>query len=381
MVKAAKKIADKKQAPKKNKSMSPRERFQRTMHYQSVDRIPNFEFGYWEETLDVWHQQGLPAWVKDEATAYQYFGIESCEGDGIQTNVYPYFEERILEKSESHVIMIDANGVTCEINRKKGMSSIPHFIEFPIKGPADWKEFKKTRLDPHDPGRYPKTWKKDVEGWINRKVPVGIDIGSMIGKPRDWMGFENITVAFYDQPELMAEMIEYMGDFICALIEPALKEVQFDFAHGWEDVAFKNGPMISPAMYRQYVLPQYKKISRLLHKYGIDVIYTDCDGDINLLVPIFLEAGYNCMFPMERACGTDPVKLRAKYGDQILLWGGVDKIKIQGSFKDIDDELRYLEATVKQGGFVPGFDHRCPPTVPLKNYEYYLKQKKKIFNC
>ncbi len=359
--------------------MTLRERFQRTMHFQSVDRLPHFEFGYWHETLPAWHVQGLPREIDDEAKAYDFFGIEHWQVAPVNNYLLPEFEYKVLEDDGQHLIVLDNDGVKCQIN-KDGSSSIPRYLEFPLQGASDWREFKR-RLDPSSPGRYPAGWAELAAAWRLRDFPLGINIGSMLGWPRNWMGLEGFAIAFYDEPALMAEIIEYLGDFICAVIEPALRDVQFDFACGWEDVCFKNGPMISPAMFRAHVLPQYKKITSLLRKYGVDVVNTDCDGDISLLVPIFLEGGINCMFPIEVGGGTDPVALRAAYGDRILLWGGIDKMKIQGTKAEIDAELARLAPLAARGGYIPSFDHRCPPTVPYDNYLYYLERKRSILGC
>ena len=173
-------------------------------------------------------------------------------------------------------------------------------------------------------------------------------------------------------------MIEYMCRFNLRIIEKLASVISFDYANGWEDIAFKNGPLLSPAMFRRFLLPRYKRLAETLRRFGVDVIFTDCDGDINLLVEPWLEAGFNCMFPLEVACGTDPVALRARYGKQLLLIGGANKRKLIEGKRAIDEEMDRLAPLVEEGGFIPHVDHRCPPDVTLENYQYYLARKRMI---
>ncbi|MEI6846233.1 MAG: uroporphyrinogen decarboxylase family protein, partial [Candidatus Firestonebacteria bacterium] len=135
-----------------------------------------------------------------------------------------------------------------------------------------------------------------------------------------------------------------------------------------------------PEMFKKFCVPQYKRITSLLHKYGVDVIWLDCDGDINPIVHLWLEAGVNGMFPLEVGCNTDPVVLRKKYGKDVLLFGGVNKRELSKDKKSIDAEIERLRPIVEGGGFIPHVDHRCPPDVSYENYLYYLKRKKEVFN-
>ena len=192
------------------------------------------------------------------------------------------------------------------------------------------------------------------------------------------MGFENTAIAFYDMPDLMDEMVEYLCEFNITIIEKVLSFVDIDYANGWEDIAFKNGPIISPAMFKKYLFPRYKRIAEVLHKHGVRVIFTDCDGNIMPIVDQWIDAGYICQFPVEVAAGTDPVILRKKYGQRVLLIGGVNKHALIKGKKAIDAELKRLEPIINQGGFIPHVDHRCPPDITFENYLYYLEQKKKL---
>jgi uroporphyrinogen decarboxylase len=359
-------------------AMTLRERFRRVMFFQRVDRLPNFEFGYWAETLPAWHEQGLPKEIDDEWKAYEYFGIEGWQSMGGNWGLLPEFEYKVIREDEEHLVYLERDGSICEIN-KKGFKSIPHYLEFPVKDRATWKEFKK-RLNPDDPGRIPGNLKELATQYQNRDYPLGIWYGSLAGIPRNWIGFENIAMMCYDDPELLEEIVETLCQVSCT-VSKILPEIDFDFGCGWEDICFNSGPIISPAIYEKIILPRYQRITDLLHKHGVFIIWTDCDGNIFPLLDIFLKGGINCMFPIEVRGGSDPVAMRAKYGDKLLLQGGVCKMALLSGPKAIEAELRRIEPEVRRGGFIPHVDHRVPADVTLENYKFYLKIKRQIFNA
>jgi uroporphyrinogen decarboxylase len=355
-----------------------RERFRRTMFFQKVDHIPNFEFGYWGGLLEEWQKQGLPPEIDTEAKAYDYFGIESFTAVSGNLGLCPPFEEQTISEDDEYITYKDGSGVTARIN-KKGEKSIPHFIDFPIKTRDDWEEFNK-RLDPDDPERIPKDLDEWANRYRNRDYPLGVGFGSMAGVPRNWIGFENIALMCYDDPELLEEIVETLCQISCTVLSKILPELEFDFACGWEDICFNSGPIISPHIFERIVVPRYQRITDLLHKHGVFIAYTDCDGNLLPILDLFLKGGINCMFPVEVHGGSDPIKMREMCGDKLLLWGGVDKMALIKGPKAIETELKRIEPEVRRGGFIPTVDHRVPGGVTLENYKCYMKLKREIFD-
>jgi hypothetical protein len=361
--------------------MTLRERFNRVLHYQTVDRIPFFEFGYWAETLPNWHQQGLPPEIDDEGKAYEFFGIENWAGFPVNVNLLPAFDYEVLEEDDEYITY--RNGERAVMKERKGViHTIPHYIEFGLKDWASWEDFK-ARLDPSTPGRTPvgADWDAAVK-WANEtEMPVSVNIGSMIGVPRDWIGFENIGLMSYDNPELLDDVIETLCVLCCTVIEKALREVNFDFGAGWEDICFNSGPILSPRFFDQYVVPRYKRITDLLRLYGVDISWTDCDGNVVPIIPQFLAGGINCMFPIEVRGNSDPVAMRAQFGRELRLVGGFDKMAYYKGAQGIEDELKRLKPTVDEGAFIPCCDHRVPADVSYESYLWYLKMKREILSA
>jgi uroporphyrinogen decarboxylase len=358
-------------------TLTHRERWLRVFHYQPVDHVPDEEFGYWDETYTVWHQQGLPEWVRTEADANKFFGFAPRAMVPIHLDIHPWFEAKVLEETDRYRIIVDHRGVKSMVY-KDGKSTIPRYLEFPIKTRADWEEFKK-RLDPTDPVRYPANWEEWKQKVANRDYPLGIFCGSLFGWLRDWMGLEGIAIACIEEPTWVEEMMEYLTEFFLAVIKRAVEEVQLDFAHFWEDMAYNKGPLISPRLFRQWMTPRYKRITDFLKKHGIDIVVVDCDGNILELIPHWLEGGVNVMFPLEVRAGSDPVLIRKKFGKEVLLMGGVDKTKLIAGKEAIVEELKRIAPVVEEGGYIPHVDHRCPPDVTYENYLFYLETKRRMF--
>ncbi|MBN1808997.1 MAG: hypothetical protein JW909_07995 [Planctomycetes bacterium] len=375
--------------------MSLRDRFNGVMHYREVDRMPFFEFGYWAETLSTWHEQGLPEEVNDEATAYAYFGIEVMQHAPFWAGFHPLDKAQVLEETDEYVLVRDGDHVVKK-ELKQGIRSIPHYVEFPLKTRDDWKWYKE-RLNPDEPVRYgirgggstppdPAAIRKELAPEIARlndgPFPVAVQIGSICGWIRNLMGFEDYAVATIADPAWVTEMMEDITNCIVGVLETAFSlGLKADAGAGWEDICFNSGPIIHPDLFYAEAVPRYKRIMDVLHKNGCDIAYTDCDGNITALTDGWMEAGINCMFPVEVHGGTDPVALRERYGKDMRFLGGVDKMVLQTDKTSIKKELERLRPAVEEGGFIPHVDHRCQPSVPYENYLYYLDTKREMFNA
>lgn len=357
--------------------MTTQERFNRVMHWQETDRVPNMDFGYWDETITAWHKQGLPAYVETNQEMERYLGLEGAEVIAqlpVVNGLYPPFEYKLLEDKGQYRIVQDSDGNICEVF--KDGTSIPHYVKYVLETPKDWRIFKRERLDYTREDRIGEI-KKVVEEAGKMGMPVRFDAGSLYGWLRNWMGVEGVSVAIMNQREWVEEMMEHLTEMTIYLIEKALPGVDIDMAWWWEDMCFNHGPLISPKLFEELMVPRYRRITDVLRKYNVNINILDCDGQIYQLVPGWLKGGINCMFPIE-AAHTDPVKLRQEYGKDILLMGGVNKVQLAKGKQAIDEELKRLHPLVEKGGYIPMVDHRVPPDVSFENYLYYLEKKKEI---
>jgi uroporphyrinogen decarboxylase len=263
------------------------------------------------------------------------------------------------------------------------MGSIPHPESHLLTDRESWEKYYKPRLDPDNPARYPADWDERVKVWKdpNRPYLAALSGGSLYGWLRNWMGMENVSYLVYDDPKLFEEMVTTIADCVIGTLTRVLKTGgQFDGCSMWEDMAYNAGPLLSPAHFKRYLVPQYRRITDLLRSYGVDVIWLDCDGNIEKLIPLWLDAGVNCMFPLEIGTwGADPVRYRREYGKDLLLMGGFDKHILAQGKEAIAAEVDRLAPLVDEGGYISFCDHRVPPDVTLENYVFFLEKAREVW--
>jgi len=363
--------------PKWKGTMTDRERFDNQMHYRPIDRCFNMEFGYWNENFTLWplfRDNG----ITNNRDADEFFSFDRIEGVGGHTWLQPVFPSAVVEETADRMIVMNGDGLMAEVP-KDGHDTIPHYIRASVVTPDDWRRVKAERLRRADPVRRVDIASICRQHPPDRTYPVGVDCGSMIGRIRNMLTFEGLAYAIHDYPNMVEDMVETC----CGLVEDALDQIlphfDADFASGWEDICFKNGPIVSLDFFQRVIVPRYRRIGDKLHAHGIDLWYTDCDGDVRPLLPGFLAAGINCLFPYEVNSCVHPATLLAEYGTDLRIMGGFDKLEMIKGRAAIRRYMESLVPLVERGGYIPFCDHRCPPDVKPDDYLYYLDLKEKMF--
>jgi len=363
--------------PRWKGTLTDRERFDAQMHYQAVDRCFNMEFGYWEENFSLW-SMFKESGIANNAEADVFFSFDAIRVTGGKTWMHPPFSQEVIEETETTEIIRNGDGLLAEVPKDRH-GTIPHYLKASIVTPDDWKRCKEERFRRDDPAREVDVDALQQRHPADRDYPLGIHCGSMIGKIRDMLTFEGLAYACYDYPDMVEDMVETC----CLLVEDSLERLlphfDFDYASGWEDICFKNGPIVSLDFFTSVVQPRYKRIGDKLKAAGIDIWYTDCDGDVRPLLRGFLEAGINCLFPYEVNSCVHPAELLSEYGKELRIMGGVDKLEMKKGPEAIKAYLESLVPLVERGGYIPFCDHRCPPDVKEEDYLYYLDLKESMF--
>jgi len=360
--------------------MTSQERLYRSLHYQPVDHVFDREFRYWMEIPGLWEREGLPPGLDTDEKLELYFGLASQYRIPVKFEDMPQFTTGEIERRNGNRYYYDEDHVLCRVP-DDGLTTMPEHLEYPLKSRKDWETVLKPHYDHDTPGRIPENLPALIDDALSKDYMLRFYIGSLFGRLRNYAGFERICYMIYDDPKLVDDIIGHMTDLICEILERCLPLLpcRMMIADFWEDICFNTGPMVSPAWFREHVVPGYRRIVSVLNGHGIDTVFVDCDGWIGPLIDCWMDAGINVMFPLERAGGSDPVMLRKKYGPGLLLMGGVDKRAIAQGGDAIVRELEYLAPLVEEGGYIPHCDHFCPSDVTLANYRYYLKKKRELF--
>lgn len=358
-------------------TMTDRDRFNSQMHYKPIDRTFNMEFGYWDENFLQW-----PLFVENEVKnnweADVFFAFDKMRVAGGRVFMHPVFPYEVIEETGTKKIVRDWDGILQEMPID-GHSTIPHFLESSIEAPDDWEACKAERFRRDDPARKIDIEKLKAKHPPARNYPLGIGCGSMIGRIRDILTLEGLIYAVYDYPDMVEDMVETCCQLVEDSLDQILPHMDIDFATGWEDICCKNGPLVTMDFFSNVIMPRYKRIGDKLKAGGVDIWYTDCDGDVRPLLPGFLEAGINCLFPYEVNSCVHPAELLSEYGKDLRIMGGFDKLEMIKGRKEIRAYMESLVPLVERGGYIPFCDHRCPPDVTPEDYLYYLELKEKMF--
>ncbi|NQU10239.1 hypothetical protein HQ590_05585 [bacterium] len=366
--------------------MNDRERFTNYVRFRQVDRPPRWEWSFRADTTELWYQQGLPSRVPAEVNWANYFGLDrgspfvsdsAPTALGVDFGPQPGFANGVVEEAGPYIVRKNYWGATCRELKAADHHSIPQYLSFAVRSREDFQEYKK-RLDPTDPTRYPADWEKRKAAWANRDYPLRLHTYGWYGLLRELLGFEELSLAFFDQPDLIEEISEFWADFTLQVFARALAEVTPDFVLFWEDLAFKTGPLLSPDQFRRFLLPHYQRVIKQFRRHGIDTFMVDSDGNLDLISPFWLEAGINMLGPYEVAAGMDVVQVGKTYRDLVLV-GGLDKREIAKGRAALEAEvLRRVPPLLERGGYIPTLDHATIPELSLDDYRYYREFLQKL---
>jgi len=267
--------------------MNARERFLETALFGKPDKVPLAIGGVRPATRRSWIRQGLP---KNQHVS-EYLNFKACTLRSVNITSYPW---------EGFEWKLDL-GVTqmgFQSDWKDGWSGFATrvFIEFPVKNRKDFLEMKK-RYNPKDPERYPKNWSKIAKANRKRDYPLSVNIRGPFWWTRDMIGLNRIAIGIYKEPEFIREIMDFCAEFHVEALHRALEDVDVDYVIVSEDMAYKKGPMIGPETVKKIMGSAYREIVKFFRGHGVKVIGVDSDGNVEPLIPVWLELGINCITP------------------------------------------------------------------------------------
>ena len=359
--------------------MTARERFLRTMNYEAVDRPLVIALEPFEAAgIRRWRREGLTA----EQPPAQALGMDWLELVPLSFSPLPDWEYRVVAEDEEYITAVGWLGAT--VRRRKDEPEMYYgHVDHAIKTRQDWEQCK-WRFRADAPERQPADLEALAARLAQSEQPVGLHIFPFFFRLAFYlMGMERFMTAFYEEPELIHDMFSFWGEFVLATLRPVLGKVargdaRLDFVTFAEDLAYKQATHISPRIYEEFWLPYQDPIVEALHAAGVPVVCMWTAGNAAPLLPLMLDHGINCTWPLERAAGMDPPALRAQFGKELRLGGGVPKEALIAGPAAIDREIEHLRPLMAAGGYVPALDDMVPPEVGLETYRYYLEKMREI---
>lgn len=274
-------------------------------------------------------------------------------------------------------VIRDGGGLICKV--KPGVTSIPAEIGTSLTDREAWETLYLPKLRMTS-ARVPLESIRALPAPEERDIPLGLHLGALMGEMRNMLGVTQLSYLYADDEDLYREIVDTLCGLCYECAKLALETgVSFDYGHFWEDICFKNGPLLSPDIFGELCAKHYRKRNDLCHQYGIDIISLDCDGVTEKLLPTWFENGVNTMFPIEVGVWGDQFEAaRTKFGKGMLGVGGMDKTAFRKDKAAVDAEIERMKRLASLGGFIPCPDHRLMPGSSFELVQYYAEEIKKI---
>ena len=358
--------------------LSSRERLVRACLNQAVDRGVFFSEHYWSQTWERWLGEGMPPGFPFD---YDFDFHSDCLGAlGINIGFQPVFTVEVLQDDGATQVVRDQYGVVKRVFRDRP-GQLQQFLEHPVSDRASWERLAPRLAARGDmPERLPPDWAARAARLNASDQPVffgGTHLCGFFSFLRELTG-ENVYYLLHDDPGLMHEMLDFQTDRLIAMLRRVSREAQLDGQFIWEDMCFKTGPLIGPRAFHDFLLEPYCRLIDAAKGCGVRVFYMDSDGNLDALLPLWLEAGVNAIEPFEVAAGMDVVAIKHRYGGRLAMVGGIDKRALAAGRQAIDAEIERVRPTYELGGYLPCVDHSVPPDVSWDNFRYYLDRKREL---
>jgi uroporphyrinogen decarboxylase len=347
--------------------MTSKERIELIIKHKEADRIPIMDT-IWETTISRWHQEGLPA----DKGPYEYFGYDAWYAIGADITLQ--LTPETIEENDEYIIARNSDGAINKYWKKS--TSTPQLIDFLIKTRKKWEEYKER-------SKYNES-RVNFDGAIatyKSGIASGYPVQYFNGVGYDWwqriVGPVNMMMGMIENPEWIKEMFKANTDLNITIMEEMIaKGVVFDSAFFWDDLGYRNGTLFSPAMYRELLFPYHKRLCDFCNARGIYVVLHSC-GNVNALMPMFIEAGFSCLQPLETKSGMDLFELKKNYGEYITLMGGIDVRTMALGGEALEKEvINKITFAKKGGGYIYHSDHSVPDNVSFSNYSKVISLAK-----
>lgn len=356
-------------------TLTARERLLRTLDFQPGH--PFIPDGWaWTETAAIWKTQG---W--DGRPLHEIFGTDPYADVGPFYGPMPVFTYALIEEDDTTRVYLNHEGILLREFKEHTDTSMPQFIRFPVENEQDFARLESERLQLSAEMRLDSDWHSHILNLQATELPRRCwpgRWGGFFGPLRNFMGLENLCIAFYEQPELIERMMAERAEMMIAVTERVLEHTTIDCFWFWEDMAYNHGSLINPRLFRRMALPHYRRVVEWLHSRGIRHIGLDSDGDISELIPLWVEAGINFLWPFEAEAGMDVLAVRREYGHAFAIGGGIPKAPIAQGGEAMRRAVDAVIPLLEDGGYLPELDHGAPPDISwpcMCEYMEYLTER------
>ncbi len=361
-----------------------RERLIHALNFQQADRVPMIEISIWDETIERWRKEGLPGDVAYQSpfvskneyllqnTVDDFLGLDRIAIVSFDCTLR--FDEKLIEETDEFKIYTTQDGIQYKGFKNKTTPALP--LDWTVKTSADW-EIYKHRLVP-DRIRLSQDTSDLCRTLAKNNIFTVVSPQEACQYALYLLGEKNCLELMALEPDFIEEFIKYYSDFTINMLEIILADgIKPDALWYFSDLCYKNGMLFSPVFYRERIMKYHKRVFDFCKSRGMKIIY-HCDGYIGELLPLLIEAGIDCIQPMEARCGNDVRVYKKLYGDRIAFFGNISADILSTGKTQIEGEVREkLLAAKAGGGYIFHSDHSIPPTISFDNYCYSLELARK----
>jgi len=349
--------------------MTSRERVKRMYEHRDADRVPVRD-GPWGPTVDRWVSEGMP--TRDYA---RHLGMDEIAYFHIDSSPrFPW--KNIFDDGR---IVITKNNEGAIVKNMKHSASVPEDLDFFLESRDTW-EIVKGRMKPDDT-RINWAWldgmykgAKEAGAWIELDFWYGFDVTHS-----RMMGTEQTLLAMVEDPEMVVDIFNTRLDLNIAMCDRILaKGYEFDAVIWADDMGYKNATFFSVPMYRELLKPVQKRMVEYVHSKGMKAMLHSC-GNVNALLPDLMDVGIDGLNPMEVKAGMNPYEIKQKYGDRLVLKGGIDALLLNDGAEAFMAEMERLVPHMKKdGGYIFATDHSIPSCISYEGIKRIIARAKEL---
>lgn len=324
--------------------MTSAERVMAVLRREEPDRIPHFEW-----IIDTKVRQAIcPGSSTEEFTVRMGLDAMLTAPDFKSEQVAP---NRF--KNEWGIVV------------EKGEEQHSTVVEPVIKTPDDFKTYAPP--DPHARHRWDSL--KQLVARYKGKYAIGVHLNDVLSIPRNLMGFQELMMAFLTEPELVRDLVELSVDLNIELAKEAARHGA-DFVFTGDDYSSSDAPFMAPDTFRDLMYPGLKRVFKGFRDQGLPII-KHTDGNVMPLLDMILDAGIDCLDPIDPLGNMDIGAMKRDYSHQIALKGNVNcaTTLVNGTIADVVQEtLNVIRAAASGGGLILSSSNSIHSSVNPANY-------------
>ena len=210
---------------------------------------------------------------------------------------------------------------------------------------------------------------------INDVVPYHIryEVGGIFESSWGLYGLDRFLTDLYDNPEVPCAIMDGFTDLFIANFEKMMRATKgkIELVYTYDDIAMQNGLLMSPKMWRKFILPRHQRLNKVIKDHGVRIMYHSCGSIYPMIQSLIDEMHIDILNPLQpRAKDMDMAKIKNEFGKQIAFHGGVDLQHTlpYGTQQDVVDEVRGLCSVLGVGGgYICTSAHYIQADVPVEN--------------